>query len=47
MNWLNGSGVAVDQIHGPLSYDSYIHRIGRTGRAGRKGKAFTFVDQAN
>ncbi|MFT7613037.1 MAG: ATP-dependent RNA helicase RhlE [Parvicellaceae bacterium] len=28
----------------PLSYDSYIHRIGRTGRAGRSGKAFTFVD---
>ena len=89
---LNGSGVAVDQIHGnktqnyrnkaldkfrsgkvkvlvatdvaargidisdithvinyqiPVSYDSYIHRIGRTGRAGKTGKAFTFVDQAN
>ncbi|MBL4703121.1 MAG: DEAD/DEAH box helicase [Flavobacteriales bacterium] len=28
----------------PLSYDSYIHRIGRTGRAGKSGKAFTFVD---
>ena len=89
---LNGSGVAVDQIHGnktqnyrnraldkfrngkvkvlvatdvaargidisdithvinyqiPISYDSYIHRIGRTGRAGKTGKALTFVDQAN
>lgn len=89
---LNGSGVAVDQIHGnktqnyrnkaldkfrsgkvkvlvatdvaargidisdithvinyqiPLSYDSYIHRIGRTGRAGKTGKAFTFIDQAS
>lgn len=28
----------------PLSFDSYIHRIGRTGRAGKPGKAFTFVD---
>jgi ATP-dependent RNA helicase RhlE len=28
----------------PLTYDSYIHRIGRTGRAGKTGKAFTFVD---
>jgi ATP-dependent RNA helicase RhlE len=28
----------------PLTYDSYIHRIGRTGRAGKVGKAFTFVD---
>jgi ATP-dependent RNA helicase RhlE len=31
----------------PVSYDSYIHRIGRTGRAGKTGKAFTFVDQDN
>lgn len=30
----------------PLSYESYIHRIGRTGRAGKIGKAFTFVDAA-
>lgn len=28
----------------PMTYDSYIHRIGRTGRAGKRGKAFTFVD---
>jgi ATP-dependent RNA helicase RhlE len=28
----------------PLSFDSYVHRIGRTGRAGKLGKAFTFVD---
>jgi len=28
----------------PMTFDSYIHRIGRTGRAGKKGKAFTFVD---
>ena len=28
----------------PLTFDSYIHRIGRTGRAGKTGKAFTFVD---
>ena len=27
----------------PMTYDSYIHRIGRTGRAGKRGKAFTFV----
>ena len=31
----------------PLTYDSYIHRIGRTGRAGKTGKAITFVDHAN
>ena len=30
----------------PLSYESYIHRIGRTGRAGKIGTAFTFVDAA-
>ncbi len=30
----------------PLSYESYIHRIGRTGRAGKIGKAYTFVDAA-
>lgn len=29
----------------PMSYDSYIHRIGRTGRAGKSGIALTFVDQ--
>lgn len=28
----------------PMTYDSYVHRIGRTGRAGKSGKAFTFVD---
>jgi ATP-dependent RNA helicase RhlE len=28
----------------PMSFDSYVHRIGRTGRAGKRGKAFTFVD---
>lgn len=28
----------------PMSFDSYIHRIGRTGRAGKGGKAFTFVN---
>lgn len=28
----------------PLTYETYIHRIGRTGRAGRTGKAYTFVD---
>ncbi|MBD79917.1 MAG: RNA helicase [Crocinitomicaceae bacterium] len=28
----------------PMTFDSYIHRIGRTGRAGKIGKAFTFVD---
>lgn len=28
----------------PMTYDSYIHRIGRTGRAGQVGKAITFVD---
>lgn len=27
----------------PVTYDSYIHRIGRTGRAGKVGKALTFV----
>jgi len=28
----------------PLTFDSYVHRIGRTGRAGKTGKAYTFVD---
>ncbi|MEL6535025.1 MAG: DEAD/DEAH box helicase [Bacteroidota bacterium] len=28
----------------PMSYDTYVHRIGRTGRAGKLGKAFTFVN---
>lgn len=43
-------GIDVDDISHvinyrlPLTYDSYIHRIGRTGRAGKAGKAITFVD---
>ena len=28
----------------PMTFDSYIHRIGRTGRAGKPGQAFTFID---
>ena len=28
----------------PMTFDSYIHRIGRTGRAGKTGKAYTFVE---
>lgn len=28
----------------PMTFDSYIHRIGRTGRAGKAGKAYTFVE---
>jgi ATP-dependent RNA helicase RhlE len=28
----------------PMTFDSYIHRIGRTGRAGKTGQAYTFVD---
>jgi ATP-dependent RNA helicase RhlE len=28
----------------PMTFDSYIHRIGRTGRAGKAGKAYTFID---
>ncbi len=28
----------------PMTFDSYVHRIGRTGRAGKRGKAFTFVN---
>ncbi|MDH5396605.1 MAG: DEAD/DEAH box helicase [Cyclobacteriaceae bacterium] len=28
----------------PMTFDSYVHRIGRTGRAGKTGKAYTFVD---
>jgi len=28
----------------PLTFDSYVHRIGRTGRAGQTGKAYTFID---
>lgn len=28
----------------PMTFDSYIHRIGRTGRNGKTGKAFTFVE---
>lgn len=43
-------GVDIDSVSHvinyqlPLTYDTYIHRIGRTGRAGKKGMAFTFVD---
>lgn len=43
-------GIDVDDITHvinyqlPMSYDSYVHRIGRTGRAGKQGKAFTFVN---
>ncbi len=43
-------GIDVDNITHvinyqlPLSYDSYLHRVGRTGRAGKKGKALTLVD---
>jgi ATP-dependent RNA helicase RhlE len=29
----------------PMSFNSYLHRIGRTGRAGDTGKALTFVDE--
>jgi len=29
----------------PMSFNSYLHRIGRTGRAGSRGKALTFVDE--
>ena len=29
----------------PMSFNSYLHRIGRTGRAGNRGKALTFVDE--
>lgn len=28
----------------PMTFDSYIHRIGRTGRAGKTGKALTFIN---
>ncbi|MCL4156086.1 UNVERIFIED_CONTAM: hypothetical protein GTU68_042803 [Idotea baltica] len=28
----------------PMTFDSYVHRIGRTGRAGKRGKALTFVN---
>ncbi|NNC82432.1 MAG: DEAD/DEAH box helicase [Flavobacteriales bacterium] len=28
----------------PMTYDSYIHRIGRTGRAGKGGRALTYVN---
>ncbi|WP_286756810.1 DEAD/DEAH box helicase [Roseivirga sp. UBA838] len=34
----------VINYHLPLTYQSYIHRVGRTGRAGRSGKAFTFIN---
>lgn len=43
-------GIDVDNISHvinyqlPLTFDSYVHRIGRTGRAGKTGKAYTFVD---
>ena len=28
----------------PMTFDSYIHRIGRTGRAGKTGVALTFIN---
>ena len=31
----------------PMSFNSYLHRIGRTGRAGNIGKALTFVDETH
>ncbi len=31
----------------PMTYESYIHRIGRTGRAGKRGTALTFVEEDN
>jgi ATP-dependent RNA helicase RhlE len=31
----------------PMSFNSYLHRIGRTGRANNIGKALTFVDETN
>lgn len=31
----------------PMSFNSYLHRIGRTGRAKNTGKALTFVDETN
>jgi len=31
----------------PMSFNSYLHRIGRTGRANNTGKALTFVDETN
>lgn len=43
-------GVDIDSVSHvinyqlPLTYDTYIHRIGRTGRAGKTGSAYTFVD---
>lgn len=43
-------GIDVDNVSHvinyqlPLTFDSYVHRIGRTGRAGKTGKAFTFID---
>lgn len=43
-------GIDVDNISHvinyqlPLTFDSYVHRIGRTGRAGKTGKAYTFID---
>lgn len=43
-------GIDVDDITHvinfqiPMTYDSYIHRIGRTGRAGKVGKAFTYIE---
>jgi ATP-dependent RNA helicase RhlE len=43
-------GVDVDDVSHvinyqlPMTYDTYIHRIGRTGRAGKSGMAYTFVD---
>jgi len=43
-------GIDVDNITHvinyqiPLSYESYLHRVGRTGRAGKLGKALTFIE---
>jgi ATP-dependent RNA helicase RhlE len=31
----------------PMSFNSYLHRIGRTGRANNIGNALTFVDETN
>jgi ATP-dependent RNA helicase RhlE len=42
-------GIDVDNValvinyQMPLTYDTYIHRIGRSGRAGKSGRALTFV----
>jgi ATP-dependent RNA helicase DDX5/DBP2 len=33
----------VINVDMPVTFDSYVHRIGRTGRAGQKGVAYAFV----